>query len=396
MTGPVRVAHVTTVDVTLRFLLLPQLVRLRQEGFAVTAISAPGPWRGYLEDRGIRHIAWAEATRAWDPGADARAFRSLARIFRRERFHVVHTHNPKPGFMGRVGARLAGIPCVVNTVHGLYASPDDPLRRMAPVLSLEWLAARFSDMELYQSEEDLRWARRMRLVAAGKSAYLGNGTDLSWFDPAAISAARLSRLRRELDLPEGAPVVGTVGRLVAEKGYRELFRAAGLVSQEFPEARFLAVAPSDPEKWDAVREGELAGVRNLFRFTGWREDVRELLALMDVFVLASWREGLPRSAIEAAAMARPLVLTDVRGCREVARDGREGLLVRPRRADSLARAIVHLLRDEGLRSRMGEAARRRAEDRFDERAVGDRLVAAYRRVLARKALGLPQQEQLDR
>lgn len=389
-------AHVTTVDVTLRFLLLPQLSRLREEGFEVTAISAPGPWTAQLEAEGIRHVGWPDATRAWDPGADARAFRSLTRIFRRERFHLVHTHNPKPGVLGRFGARLAGVPCVVNTVHGLYAVPEDPLRRKVPVLSLEWLAARFSDLELYQSDEDLRWARRIGLVPSRKSAYLGNGTDLSWFDPAAVPPDRLSRLRRELDLPDGALVVGTVGRLVAEKGYRELLEAARLVNRQVPEARFLAVAPPDPEKWDAVHRRELHSIRELFRFTGWREDVRDLLALMDVFVLASWREGLPRSAIEAAAMGLPLVVTDVRGCREVVRDGEEGLLVPPRDAATLARAIIRLLGDKDLRGRLGAAARRRAEDRFDQRAVGDRLVTAYRQVLARKGLGLPQQEELDR
>ena len=114
--------------------------------------------------------------------------------------------------------------------------------------------------------------------------------------------------------------------------------------------------------------------------------MRDLLAAFDVFVLASWREGLPRSAIEAAAMAKPLVLTDIRGCREVARDGIEGILVPPRRADDLTRAISSLLQDAPLRTRMGAAARARAIERFDERRVFDVLVREYRSVLLRKGL----------
>ena len=110
----VRVAHVTTVDVTLRFLLLPQLMRLRDEGFEVTAISAPGPWRGEIEANGIRHVAWPHATRSWHPSADAAAFWELFRTFGRERFDIVHTHNPKPGILGRIAARWAGVPCVVS------------------------------------------------------------------------------------------------------------------------------------------------------------------------------------------------------------------------------------------------------------------------------------------
>src|SRR2546421_432034 len=121
----VRVAHLTTVDLTLRFLLLPQLRRLRDEGYDVTTISAPGPWVGELREEGFRHVPWNHATRSWDLRADVKAFAELVRILRRERFDLVHTHNPKPGIMGRIAARLVGTPCVVNTVHGLYATPED-------------------------------------------------------------------------------------------------------------------------------------------------------------------------------------------------------------------------------------------------------------------------------
>lgn len=383
---PVRVAHVTTVDLTLRFLLLGQLRRLREEGYQVVGISAPGPWTADLQAEGIPHIPWPGATRAWDPRADARAAAELLRILRRGRFDLVHTHNPKPGVLGRVVARAAGVPCVVNTVHGLYATPDDPLPRRAAVLSLEALASRFSDLELFQSEEDLRWALARGVVARGKAVYLGNGTDVRHFDPAAVSAQRLAALRRELGIDEGALVVGTVGRLVAEKGCRELFRAARAVRAAVPGVTFLVVGETDPDKPDAIGRGELAGLGPDVRVTGWRPDVRDLLALMDVFVLASWREGVPRSAIEAAAMGRAMVLTDIRGCREVARHGREALLVPPRDPGSLARAITDLLRDPDRRRRLGEGARRRALERFDERRVEEVLLGSYEDLLRRKGL----------
>ncbi|HEX2030305.1 MAG TPA: glycosyltransferase family 4 protein [Actinomycetota bacterium] len=378
-----------TVDLTVRFLLLPQLRALRDEGYEVAAVSAPGPWADEVAAEGIRHIAWPHATRAWDPAEDARAFSSLLAILRRERFDVVHTHNPKPGILGRIAARVAGVPCVVNTVHGLYATPDDPARRKAAVLAVEWLAARFSDLELYQSEEDLRWARRTGVTPRRRSSLLGNGVDLGRFHHDAVSPERLAELRRELDLPPGAPVVGTVGRMVAEKGYRELFAAAHAARGRVPEARFVVVGASDAQKWDAVTSGEIAAAGDRVRVLGWREDVRDVLALFDVFVLASWREGVPRSAIEAAAMGKPLVLTDIRGCREVGRHGREALLVPPRDAGGLADAIVTLLEDEPLRRAIGRAARRRAEERFDERRVVERLLRAYREVLSAKGLRPP-------
>ncbi|MGH2997653.1 MAG: glycosyltransferase family 4 protein, partial [Gaiellaceae bacterium] len=324
------------------------------------------------------------------PASDVLAFVELIDILRRERFDLLHTHNPKPGIMGRLAGRIAGVPCVVNTVHGLYATPASSLAQRATVLALERLAARFSDLELYQSEEDLRWAIRRRVVKPWKARYLGNGCDLTRFDPASVSPARLGELRAQLGILDGTLVVGAVGRLVAEKGYRELFEAARRVRSEQPGVAFIVVGAADPDKSDSISEEEMATASAEVTFLGWRDDVRDLLALMDVFVLASWREGFPRSAIEAAAMGKALVLTDIRGCREVARHGREALLVPPRQPAPLAAAITRLVADERLRRELGAAARARALDAFDEGRVARTVLDGYREVLSRQGRAAPQ------
>ncbi len=163
----------------------------------------------------------------------------------------------------------------------------------------------------------------------------------------------MRKLRAELGIGEDELVVGTVGRMVREKGYEELFDAARIVRSRIPNARFLAVGGSDLDKEDAITAEAIERVRDDVVFTGWREDIADLMALMDVFVLPSWREGLPRSAVEAAASGLPQVLTDIRGCREVVRDGVEGFLVPVRDPVRLADAIVRLLQDPVLRRRMG-------------------------------------------
>ncbi len=383
MSARVRVAHITSVDQTLRFLLLAQLEALRDAGFDVVAISAPGPWGDDVRSRGIPVIDWPSITRRWDPGADVRAFRELLAILRRERFDLVHTHTPKVGVLGRLAARTARVPCVVNTVHGLYATPQDRFSKRAAVLGLEGIAALCSDLELYQSEEDLQWMLRRRLVSPAKARLLGNGIDLDHFDPAAVPRERRSAVRAELGVPDNAVVVGTVARLVVEKGFRELFAAAAAVRQMDPQARFVAIGDSAAEQAGTLDPAEIEGARADVVFTGWRKDVRDLVGAMDVFVLPSWREGLPRSAIEAAAMGKPLVLTDVRGCREVARAGVEALFVPARDPASLAAAITQLVRDSSLRERLGAAARLRAVETFDERRVHETLIESYRPLLAR-------------
>jgi glycosyltransferase involved in cell wall biosynthesis/ribosomal protein S18 acetylase RimI-like enzyme len=382
-----RLAHVATVDLTHRFLLLPQLVALREGGHDVTAIGAPGPWVSDVEAEGIRYIAWTTVTRAWDPRADLRAFAELVTILRRERFDAVHTHNPKPGAMGRIAARALRIPVVLNTVHGLWATPEDPIAKRAPVLAAEWAAARCSDLELYQSGEDLDWARRLGIAGRSRSVHLGNGVDVERFSPGRRDPETASKLRAELGIGEDDLVIGAVGRMVREKGFLELFRAARIVRERVPRARFLVLGAGDEAKSDAIAPEQVEAVRDDVVFTGWRNDIPELMAVMDVFTLPSWREGMPRSAIEAAASGLPLVLTDIRGCREVVRDGLEGLLVPVRDADALAEALVRLIEDPELRRRMGAAARRRAEAEFDQRRVVATVVDETERLLRRRGIG---------
>ena len=383
-----RVAHVATIDLSLRFLLLDQMKAQRDAGFDVSGISAPGPWTDHLEQEGIRHIPWQGATRSWSLAADARAALELARILRRERFDIVHTHNTKPGIVGRVAARLVGVPCVVNTVHGLYASADDRLRKKVAVVALERIAAAASDLELYQSAEDLQWARRIGLVGRTRSLLLGNGIDLARFDAGVVEAERRAAVRRQLGIPEDALVVGTVARLVAKKGIREFFSVASELRASRPDVRFVAVGGADAEKGDAVSAAEIERARDSVVITGWLEDARDLIAIMDVFVLASWwGEGKPRSAMEAAALGRPLVVTDVRGCREVVRDGVDGLVVAPRDARALRSAIERLLDEPDLRARFGFAAARRAREHFDQQRVFELVVREYRRLLVRGGLG---------
>jgi glycosyltransferase involved in cell wall biosynthesis/L-amino acid N-acyltransferase YncA len=379
--GRPRVAHVATVDITHRFLLLGQLLRLRDAGFDVTAVSAPGPYAVDLEAHGIRHVTWTNATRAWNPRADAHAFVELVRILRHGRYDIVHTHNPKPGVIGRLASRVARVPIVVNTVHGFYATPDDPFARRSVVLAMERMAARFSDLELFQSREDLEWARRAGVVSRTRARYLGNGIDLSTFDPSTLSQKRLADLRHELGIPQGATVVGTVGRMVAEKGFREFFEAARDVRRRHPNVYFLAVGDIDREKPDVIALRDIAAATDVV-FTGWRDDLPALLGLMDVFVLASWREGMPRSAIEAAAMGCALVLTNIRGCREIVSNGEDGLLVPPRDANALADAITRLTSDPSLRADLAAAARRRAVESFDERTVFETITGSYQELLS--------------
>lgn len=386
MGRPIRVAHIASVDLVLRFLLLDQLKLLRSAGYEVTAISAPGPWVQEVQAAGIRHIPWLHSSRSWGLRTDARAALELAAILRSERFDVVHTHNPKPGIMGRLTARALGVPAVIHSVHGHSVLPNDPAVKRAAVLALEAIAAHASDLELYLSEEQLQWARSIRTVGSTRNVLLGNGIDLGRFDPEQVSPERRRALRARLGIPPAGFVVGTMARFVAQKGLREFFAAASRIRQAHDDVYFLAVGGPDPAKSDALSADEIEQAKAHTIMPEWQADPREFISIMDVFVLATWIEGKPRSAMEAAALGKPLVLTDVPGCREVARDQLEALMIPPRDPDALAAAVERLRSDESLRSRLGRAARDRALEQFDQRPTFDVLLGEYRRLLRVKGL----------
>lgn len=353
---PLRVAHLTTVDMSLELLLGTELSEGVERGWHVFGISASGPWVEHIEARGVRHVPIASLTRSWSPRDDLRAARELAQVMRDLDLDVLHTHNPKTGVLGRIIGRLVRVPVVVNTCHGLWARHDDRLVKKILVYGAEAFAAQFSHAELYQNAEDartLRWA-----VPARKVRVVGNGVDLERFSPDPEGGAKV---RAELGVADDELLVGGVGRRVAEKGIREFSVAARALADR---ARFVWVGPDDPDKPDALFD-----VERRIGMLGLRNDMPAIYSALDVFVLPSYREGFSRSAMEAAACGCAMVLTDIRGCREIGGHGTQLVLAPARDATGLTNAVDRLLRDKELRINIGHAARARALQAFDQREV---------------------------
>jgi glycosyltransferase involved in cell wall biosynthesis len=378
-----RLVHVTTVDMSLVLLLGPQLRAFAEAGLEVIGVSAPGPFVPQLESWGIRHEPLRHATRSTAVGQDIMALKELWQLFRRLDPDIVHTHNPKPGLYGRVAARSAGVPGIVNTVHGLYASPEDRTSRKALVYALERAASACSGAELVQNPEDLDVLRRLG-VPRDKLVLLGNGVDLKRFRPDE-DGQRRRQARTHLGIRSDAVVVGVVARLVWQKGFRELFSAAERLRDTCPDAVFVVVGGSDVDKADAITSEELVAAQRRGRlvFAGSRDDMEDVYQAFDLFVLPSYREGFPRSAMEAAACGLPVIATDIRGCRQVVAHQHTGLLVPLHDPAELAAAIEQLVADPELRTRMGIAGRRKAEAEFDDQAVIAKTLDAYVRVLDR-------------
>jgi len=359
-----KICQLCAVDFTLYHFLLPLMRAQQAAGHEVVGVCSPGPSMHKVREQGFRTMPVSIA-RNLNPLSHWMSYHRLLRLFRQERFDMVHVHTPIAALLGRLAARRAGVPNIIYTAHGFYFH-----ERMAPLkralfIALEKWGGRYTDILFTQAEEDAESARRLGLCRGSVIEAIGNGVDPERFAPAVDGGVARQRLRAELDTPEDAVVVMVIGRMVAEKGYPELF--AAMAGQN----AILWVAGERLES-DHAEPVDATGVSSNVRLLGYRPDVPDLLRAADIFTLPSHREGMPRSIIEAMMTGLPVIATNIRGSREEVTAGDTGLLVQVDNREELARAIRELSGDSAMRERMGAAGRMRALDLYDEAKVIER------------------------
>lgn len=389
----IKVVHVINNDIGLRIHGRHYFHYLQQQGYEMGVICAPGKYvRGDMVNPDGIPVTAVPFPPRYTPIADLKTLRRLIQLFRQRRYHIVHTHTVKPGLLGRVAARLAGIPIIIHTVHGFHNWDDMTHFEQWFFLQIERFAARFCDSLLSQNHEDVGVAVRDRICPTSKVRYLGNGIDIDYFHPDNVTALQVQALRQTLGVQPGEHLVGMIGRLVRLKGYYDYMAAAQLLHEADEPIKFLTIGFAVPDKRDALSPEALIAQYNLtgtMQHLGPRQDVRELLAAMDTVILASYAEGIPRVLMEAAAMGKTAVGTDVRGTREAIVHGQTGILVPPRNPEALAAGIKRVLSDKTQAAAMGQAARKRAEAHFDERFFFWRTDQEYRRLIRQKLPATP-------
>ncbi len=361
-----KILQLTAIDLTVYRFLVSLMKAMRDEGWEVHFACADGEKARLVEGMGFPFHP-IRTTRRLNPFEIARQFWDVYRLVKGLRPDIVHLHTPIMAFVGRLASKAARARFIIYTAHGFYHHEGmNPIRKWF-FAELERFAGKVAtDLMFILAQEDFAWARKAKLLPQKRLIKLmGIGCDLSFFSPTAVNHDKLRALRDEIG---SGRLILTCGRVVREKGFFELVKASKDVLEGFPEAVFV-LAGQGPEIDGLKRAARSNGVHENWRFLGWREEMRELLALSEFFVLPSWREGLPRSIIEAMAMAKPVVATDIRGCREEVVDGETGFLVPPKDPAALASAIKRLLSDEELALRMGRAGRKRAEELFDEKKI---------------------------
>jgi lipopolysaccharide/colanic/teichoic acid biosynthesis glycosyltransferase/glycosyltransferase involved in cell wall biosynthesis len=334
--------------------------------------------------RGIGvHIV--DMVRRIDPVRDLTSVARLYAHLRRHPVDIVHTHSSKAGFVGRLAARLAGVPVVIHTAHG-FAFQDDRHPWVRPLyVGIERLAGRWTTVLLCVSRDERALALAHRLVDPARAEVIYNS-----IDPAAADACREpdTALRSRLGLDATPYLVGTVANLRPEKGLDDFIRAARLVLDRRDDVSFLIVGSGSlaSRLEEQIARLDLAGRVVITRSDG---AIWPYLSIMDVFVSTSLREGLPYAILEAMAMGRAIVATEVTGSRELIEDGATGRLVPPRTPARVADAVASLLASAEARAAFGAAARRRVEERHDVARAIPALEVLYANTLRRAGVRKP-------
>ena len=354
---------------------------LLEEGFEVLAISPSDSYVPKLEAIGVRWVEWPLLRAGKNPLRELNAVRSLYSIYRRERPVIAHHFTIKPILYGTLAGKSAGVRRLVNSVTGLghvFVSDSLWARAVRPLIRTWYrlVLTAGGTVPLFQNRDDLAALAPAGSRLSENAVFTpGSGVDLDRF------CAALSERTRSDD---AAPLnVLFVGRLIAEKGIREFVGAAVHCARQRLPAQFVVCGEPDPGNPSTIDSATLASWKKNhgLQFCGHVDSIEDRLASADIVVLPSYREGMPRVLLEAGAAGKPVIASDVPGCRDVVMPGETGLLVPPRDVECLAAAITELARDPQRRRSMGSAARKLVADRFDERIVLKTTHRTYQRLL---------------
>jgi len=342
---------------------------------------------GFSPEIRRRTTVLPELVRDPHPVKDLVALVKMVGIIRRGRYDIVHTHTAKAGFLGRVAARIAGVPHVVHTVHGVtFHEHVHPLLRRLYVI-LEKVGARLCEVMITVGEDVKQKYLAEAIGRSEQYVTIPSGIDLGPFESARETPTDArDALRRELGFDREDVVVGVVSRLEPRKGHRFLIDAMAGLAPDFPQLKALVVGEG-PEHDELVARVRRAGLADRFKFAGYREDVARVISTFDVAVLTSLWEGLPRVLVQYAMLEKPIVTFAVEGAREIVEDGHSGWIVEPKNVGELADRLRRLALSAADRQLFGRRARQRVEARWNVDLMVERIAHLYDEVEAGRGAG---------
>ncbi|WP_242927533.1 glycosyltransferase family 4 protein [Pontibacter vulgaris] len=376
-----KLVRVTTVPLSLHKLLGKQL-KFMNSHYEVIGVASQGELLRRVSDEQSIRVVGINMTRIVSPISDLVSLAKLYLLFKKEKPQIVHTHTPKAGLIGMLAAWLARVPVRMHTVAGLPLLEADGIKRKILVLTERLTSAcacnvysnSYKMMEI-MLENDLCSPGKLGVIGNGSS----NGIDTNHFAPSTIDNTAKEKLKAELKISSTDKVLCFVGRVVTDKGVNELVESFINLISKHHNLKLVIVGPFEREL-DALHEQtERAILHNPnICFTDYQEDVRPFLAISDIFILPSYREGFPNVVMQAGAMGVPCVVSDINGCNEIIEHGLNGLIVPAKDAKALEKALEFLIKDESTLIRMASISRQMIVSRYDQQYLWQQLLKEYR------------------
>ena len=365
-------AHITTVDVTAYCFLRSWFARLRAEGHRVTLLTTLERFEQPLREV-ADEVIHVPVPRRIEPWGDARALADLRSKLARLRPDFVHTHTSKAGLLGRLAARLAGVPRVLHTIHELPQNAVSNRALKSIYRLIERGAAHLADHLITVSYVNQAQILSERICPAGKLTTIPNGLNLDSY----VARTSPQEQRALWGLPADAFVLGTSARLEKAKGHIYLLQALPELIRRIPQLYWVSTSSTGLMRDELQALARQLGVEERTRWLGWVEDLPSAMQAFDLFVLPTLYEGQGVVLLEAMAMEQAIVCSRVGGTQDVLLDGETGLFVPPRQPTALVDAIQALYRDPQRAQAMGRAGRLRVEQHFRSQTSDDRLLQLY-------------------
>lgn len=380
----IKVLHIATIDFSIKKLLLDKMLELRKYGYEIEFMSDDTGLVDSIEKAGFTHIT-LKMSRTIHPLQDIKSIIILYRILKKASYTIVHTHTAKAGMIGRIAARLAGIPIVVHTSHGLPFYEGQSFVKKFIYKKLEQMASLFSDGYFSQNREDLKIIEEMvsKKVLTG---YEGNGVNINALDTLArLSDLERRKLRDCIGILEDEFVFLMAARFESVKNHRMLLRSITNVKQNtFPFKVLLA--GKGPLFEDVKSMAEELGIDDKVIFLGFCDNILEILQVSDAVILTSEKEGIPRILMEAMSLSKPVLATDVLGTNELVLHKVTGELVELNNVVQLTKTMEKWIDPSysSILESYGKNGRRRIELEFTEAKVAERIDRYYRELIHRK------------
>lgn len=379
-----KLIRITTVPMSLKTLLKGQHKFMSEKGFEVIGVSSSG--QALQEVQNEEHIKTValEMTRTISPIQDLKSLYNFYKLCKKEKPLIVHSHTPKAGIVGMLGAKLAKVPIRLHTVAGLPLMETTGFKRM--ILDFVEKLTYSCSTGVYPNSKGLydfivksKYApkQKLKVIANGSS----NGINTSFFSPSQVSEEKKNELKQQLGIKPDDFVFVFVGRLVGDKGINELVEAFS--SLDTANVKLLLVGPTEKEL-DPLKENTLHEIQtnpNILS-VGYQRDVRPYFAISDALAFPSYREGFPNVVMQAGAMELPSIVSDINGCNEIIVEGENGLIFPPKQVNPLLKAMKQLLENKELYTQLKQNSRRMIVERYEQSVVWEAILQEYNNHIA--------------